>query len=431
MARPASNIAVNGTTTQHVTYPDGQTTYNGNFFQSPWYSSHYYQDSIRTPGFKKLKRGKLPLNPFFESESKVDYARINATYLDTDALGRTTTTVFNGPATAFYADCLAPPWAYPEEDPSDLAIAKLQGKVNLNKGSLGVTMGEVNKTAAHVAETAGRLAKGMGQLRKGHLGDFMRTMGVTTHTSKVRAYRNRWRRESQSGSDMQQFAAKTWLEYSYAWKPLISDVYAQAQNLSRYLQEYNYGLFEERASAQSRKVYVEDPLNQNPIWANRKVVDVIAKVIYIVRYRIADGEVKAKDVFGLANPALVAWELVPFSFVADWFIPIGTFLEGLMAYNGIVFAGGTRTGQRIVHVKCTSYPGKGVKGSGASRQVAMFGAAESNGMFRELSRTVISDFPRLSPPRLKDPRSIAHAASAISLLQTMFRGSRRGSVSYG
>lgn len=32
---------------------------------------------------------------------------------------------------------------------------------------------------------------------------------------------------------------------------------------------------------------------------------------------------------GLTNPALLAWELVPFSFVADWFVNIGDCLQSL------------------------------------------------------------------------------------------------------
>jgi hypothetical protein len=32
---------------------------------------------------------------------------------------------------------------------------------------------------------------------------------------------------------------------------------------------------------------------------------------------------------GLYDPAGLAWELLPFSFVADWFVPIGNYLENL------------------------------------------------------------------------------------------------------
>lgn len=46
--------------------------------------------------------------------------------------------------------------------------------------------------------------------------------------------------------------------------------------------------------------------------------------------------------FGLANPTAVAWELVPFSFVADWFVGIGDYLAAQTALLGLeVLDGGT------------------------------------------------------------------------------------------
>jgi len=38
---------------------------------------------------------------------------------------------------------------------------------------------------------------------------------------------------------------------------------------------------------------------------------------------------------GLINPLSVAWELVPFSFLVDWFLPVGSFLESLSDFAGV------------------------------------------------------------------------------------------------
>jgi hypothetical protein len=38
---------------------------------------------------------------------------------------------------------------------------------------------------------------------------------------------------------------------------------------------------------------------------------------------------------GFTNPLEVAWELVPFSFAADWFVPVGSWLSGLDALLGL------------------------------------------------------------------------------------------------
>ena len=41
------------------------------------------------------------------------------------------------------------------------------------------------------------------------------------------------------------------------------------------------------------------------------------------------------------NPLLTAWELVPYSFVVDWFIPIGDFLSQFSASHGLQYVSGT------------------------------------------------------------------------------------------
>ncbi len=46
---------------------------------------------------------------------------------------------------------------------------------------------------------------------------------------------------------------------------------------------------------------------------------------------------------GLLNPASLAWELVPYSFVVDWFLPIGSMLGALSAPAGLDFVGGSES----------------------------------------------------------------------------------------
>ena len=38
---------------------------------------------------------------------------------------------------------------------------------------------------------------------------------------------------------------------------------------------------------------------------------------------------------GFSNPLSVAWEIVPWSFVIDWMIPVGDYLNGLDALCGV------------------------------------------------------------------------------------------------
>lgn len=44
---------------------------------------------------------------------------------------------------------------------------------------------------------------------------------------------------------------------------------------------------------------------------------------------------------GLMNPLALAWELVTFSFVIDWFLPIGPVLNAMSAPTGLLFVDGS------------------------------------------------------------------------------------------
>lgn len=59
----------------------------------------------------------------------------------------------------------------------------------------------------------------------------------------------------------------------------------------------------------------------------------------------------AMDQVGLINPLSVAWELVPFSFVVDWFLPIGTYISSLSDFAGVKFTQSYLTLMLNVHVK--------------------------------------------------------------------------------
>lgn len=69
--------------------------------------------------------------------------------------------------------------------------------------------------------------------------------------------------------------------------------------------------------------------------------------------------------YGIANPALVLWEMVPFSFAVDWFLDIGGYLESLGALNGLVIDDYWRTYGGSIHI-VQSYKETSGYGSGYS-----------------------------------------------------------------
>jgi hypothetical protein len=111
--------------------------------------------------------------------------------------------------------------------------------------------------------------------------------------------------------------AKRWLELQYGWLPLLKDIYGGAEFLAHHL---NVPL--QRRYRVSRivngRAETAAPVNAK---FKRAWCQDLVQIIAIV------SEKDVTQLAGLQDPASVAWELLPWSFVADWFIPIGSWLS--------------------------------------------------------------------------------------------------------
>ena len=66
---------------------------------------------------------------------------------------------------------------------------------------------------------------------------------------------------------------------------------------------------------------------------------------------------------GLINPSTVAWERLPWSFVIDWFIPIGSYLDSVGFFGGLRLSYAQSTfiqtrGNKRVTRNCGAIPGE-------------------------------------------------------------------------
>ena len=72
---------------------------------------------------------------------------------------------------------------------------------------------------------------------------------------------------------------------------------------------------------------------------------------------------------GLVNPASVAWELIPFSFLVDWFLPVGKFLESYTDTVGMQLDNIQRMERREAnHIYVSTYSGTNDKDQAFSVQ---------------------------------------------------------------
>jgi hypothetical protein len=218
-----------------------------------------------------------------------------------------------------------------------------------NRSDYGLMVAEGRKTANLVTTTALRLALAFKHLRRKDVLGAYKALGLNldkTGSALQRAARGAGR----GAANHSRFAASSFLEMQYGWKPLLSDVYTAAEDLAYRNQKQSFDVVIVGSAQQEGeyKYAVADPGGGYPgtltarissIGENRKAV----RVSYCCRYRVVNPTLRTASALGLTNPLALAWELLPFSFVVDWFVPIGNYFESMSALQGLSFIGGTRS----------------------------------------------------------------------------------------
>lgn len=128
--------------------------------------------------------------------------------------------------------------------------------------------------------------------------------------------------------------ANGWLELEFGWKPLIQDVYAV-------MEVYRNGIASRgqlvKASGSKSGYYKPSPtglsyMNRYSNLEANVLTDKVKSKAYGV---VSNPAVFTLNQLGLANPALLAWQLLPFSFIIDWFLPISQILGMLTNRVGL------------------------------------------------------------------------------------------------
>lgn len=136
------------------------------------------------------------------------------------------------------------------------------------------------------------------------------------------------------------------LMYRYGVKPLINDLEGITKALATD-QDVYYQLRTSSKKKLERTLITEVSSNYNGVSCKTRVyVFGEVKVIYDYRVRIKSGYdalIQTLSSLGFANPSSLAYELTPFSFVVDWFIPIGNYLNNMDAFNGLSIDKATKT----------------------------------------------------------------------------------------
>lgn len=200
---------------------------------------------------------------------------------------------------------------------SNRAYDKLKGKLYQNV-SLGVDIAEFRQSFNMIASRAGQLYAFSRYLKRFDFEKASAALGKAIVPP---------------GASPKKSFASNFLEYHFGWEPLVKDIYDALEVVSDPLKSFTM----ERAGASERF--------SGPYSINYGSVSQIgyAAESYTVTMgcqinAIRDQYMHSLEQFGLINPAVILWELVPFSFVVDWFGNVGSVLSSLSDYAGMTLS---------------------------------------------------------------------------------------------
>lgn len=283
---------------------------------------------------------------------------------------------------------------------------RLLSKVRGQSVNVPVVVLEARKTANLVTNTAIRLARVMRLLRRGKFIEACRLLGFMPTPGQKRKWAKAY------GVNPERAASSIWLEIQYGWTPLLHDVYDSAQTLASLMESEWFRIGTVRSSlVERRKINREVVWNTSP---ERGTYSLTANVTESCRgiWRFSPGAWGQAAQLGLTNPALVVWELVPLSFVADWLIPISDWLEGLDIPFLVKHVGGS-----IGYKRYTEWTM-----SGFTLENWQAGEGELSSYNFHVEREPLIDYPKPGLDGLTfDPKlGTKRLLSALALLQVAF-----------
>jgi hypothetical protein len=191
----------------------------------------------------------------------------------------------------------------PDNQAATVAYERLKDSIS-SRAQGGVFVAEWSKSCAMIADRATQLLLAFRKIRKGDFGGAARTLKIST--PKGATTRQNW--------------ASNYLEFHFGWAPMVGDIY----NAIDVLQNPLKGV---KVHASARNSYPERGYPPPGAYSRGKQYTTLHRVRYGLEVSVNNPNLWLANQLGLINPATVAWELVPFSFVVDWFVNVSQFLE--------------------------------------------------------------------------------------------------------
>jgi hypothetical protein len=205
-----------------------------------------------------------------------------------------------------------------------------------------------------------------------------------------------------------------YLEWRYGWQPLLTDLYGAANESIRYVLNRT-----ETVTANAVMKYPERVDRTLRVEGRDLPFKLVQAGKAVTRITVTFDTSNVLDRWTSLNPASIAWELTPYSFVADWFYDVGGFLREME--TGFLYR------NRFLNGYVSSLNAQEISGSMKSSVNTGYGIRTYEGKYshkrRKFERTVLSSYPLPRLPSWKAKLGSERLLSAAALLSQFLNNS--------
>jgi len=171
-------------------------------------------------------------------------------------------------------------------------------------------------------------------LRRGRFGDAALSIGLNLSSAQRKKLERNY----------VQFGAKSfannYLELHFGWSPLIKDIHDAVEVLSKPIVRVRVRT--KRGAWFHTYVSLASDNGNDRTYGGDKYTTYQA-ITLKADLEVSNPNLALASQCGVVNPLSIAWELVPFSFVVDWFVNVGDFLNTFTDFAGITLVNPHRT----------------------------------------------------------------------------------------
>lgn len=208
------------------------------------------------------------------------------------------------------------------------AYERLVGKLG-DSASLGVTLAQWKQANSMMGARAQQLLAFTLALKRGDAKGIVRALGVR----KQDVDRILSKRYGVAGK-----LSDLWLEFWFGWKPMITDIYAAAEVFDQPLPWARY-----RGRGSSTMTALQPAREPDfPGWDGYEGIEFAgeARVEIAIDVRLRNANEHLMNQFGINNPATIAFELIPWSFLLGWVSNVNSWMRSFTDFAGLETSNG-------------------------------------------------------------------------------------------